>query len=76
MIRLSPVLTVREQVAAYLKDKHGVVLCEECLGRALHIHRASVHRAAVKVARSGGFFREHRSCSQCGQSRLAVGAAD
>lgn len=67
--------TVREQVAAYLKGKRGVALCEECLGLALRIHRASAHRAAVKVSRSGDFHREHRSCSQCGRSRLAVGAA-
>ncbi len=68
-------MTIRERVAAFLKARSKLRLCDECLGRALQIHPASAHRAAVKLAGSHAFTREHRTCGRCGEARLTTGAS-
>src|SRR5438552_2693817 len=67
--RRQGVMTVREQVAAFLRTQTTLCLCDECLGRALSIHAASAHRAAVQLSNSGDF---QRACQSC--SRFAKGA--
>ena len=68
-------MIIRERVAAYLRVEGKLHFCDECLGRALQIHPASAHRAAVKLAASRAFTREHQPCGRCGEARLTTGAS-
>src|SRR5437667_9561483 len=70
--RRQGVMTVREQVAAFLRTQTTLCLCDECLGRALSIHAASAHRAAVQLSNSGDFQRACQCCSRCAKGRLTT----
>lgn len=68
-------MTIRERVAAFLDARSELRLCDVRLGRALQIHPASAHRAAIKLAGSHVFTRDYRPCVRCGEARLTTGAS-
>ena len=52
-------MIARDKVAAFLLAHRGRPFCERCLGRAVGIDPSTGHRAATRIARTGGFVREY-----------------